>query len=445
MYEVKALNASEEIYLNIVSTEPDAPRITGTIKQGINVIDSFTFTIYPNHPAYNSLHPFSTKITVFNTKTRKYEFVGRVLMTKKRMESSGLISTEVVCESDLGYLNDSITQYGEYHDTSVRDYLQIILDNHNNQVSADKQFQVGIVEVEENLYRYLGYDKTFATIKDKLLDRLGGELRIRYDNGIRYLDYLKEIGKVKTTDIRLAKNLVTIEQEQDPSAIISRLIPLGNKLSDDTEERLTISEANNGINYIDDEEAIAKFGIIVGSQTWDDVSLASNLLTKGKEFQKENNRIKKAHKLSALDLSLIGLDIDSFELGNYHPVINPLMQIDETLRIIEKSIIIESPESSTLTIGDKFLDIKDYQLDAISTAQEVATVKSNVQSVASNVTTLSVELTKTAESLQGANTSIADLTTIVATNIEATNAILVNLNAMNNKLERLTKRLILGV
>ncbi len=366
-------------------------------------------------------------------------------MTKKRMESSGLISTEVVCESELGYLNDSITQYGEYHDTSVRDYLQIILDNHNKQVSADKQFQVGIVEVEENLYRYLSYDKTFATIKDKLLDRLGGELRIRYENGIRYLDYLTEIGEVKTTDIRLAKNLITIEQEQDPSDIISRLIPLGNKIGDDTEERLTISEVNHGINYIDDEEAIAKFGIIVGSETWDDVTLASNLLTKGKEFQKENNRIKKAHKLSALDLSLIGLDIDSFELGNYHPVINPLMQIDETLRIIEKSIIIESPESSTLTIGDKFLDIKDYQLDAISTAQEVATVKSNMQSVASNVTTLSVELTKTAESLQGANTSIADLTTIVGANIDATNAILVNLNAMNNKLERLTKRLILGV
>lgn len=445
MYEVKAINTSEEIYLNIVSAEPNAPRITGTIKQGINVIDSFTFTIYPNHSAYNSIHPFLTKITVFNTKTRKYEFVGRVLMMKKRMESSGLISTEVVCESELGYLNDSITGYGEYHDTSVRDYLQIILDNHNKQVSEDKQFQVGIVEVEENLYRYLGYDKTFTTIKDKLLDRLGGELRVRYDNGIRYLDYLTEVGEVKKTDIRLTKNLITIEQEQDPSDIISRLIPLGNKISDDTEERLTISEVNNGINYIDDEDAIAKFGIIVGSNTWDDVTLATNLLTKGKEFQKENNRIKKAHKLSALDLSLIGLDIDSFELGNYHPVINPLMDIDETLRIIEKAIIIESPEMSTMTIGDKFLDIKDYQVSALSTANDVSKVKINVQTVVTNVTMLSEELTKTAENLQGANTSIADLTTIVATNIEATNAILANLSEINNKLERMTKRLNLGV
>ena len=445
MYEVKAINANKETYLNIVSTEQNAPRICGTIKQGINTIDSFTFTIYPNHKAYSELYPFTTKITVFNVKTKKYEFIGRVLMTSVNMDNQGLLSMNVVCESDLGYLNDSITEYGEYHDTSVRKFLQILIDNHNSQVGEDKRFEVGIVEVEDNLYRYLGYDKTFATIQDKLLDRLGGELRVRYENGIRYLDYLKEIGEIKKTDIRLAKNLITIEQEQYPSAIISRLIPLGNKLGDDTEERLTVASVNNGVNYIDDEEAIAKFGIIVGSETWDDVTLATNLLSKGKDFQKENNRIKKAHKLSALDLSLIDLDIDSFEVGNYHPVINTLMNIDETLRIVDKTILIESPQSSTLTIGDKFVDIKDYQLQNLNTAQKVAVVESNVQSAFKNISTLSVELTNTAESLQGANTSISDLSLIVGANIEATNAILTNMSAMNDKLERINKRLAMGV
>ena len=308
----------------------------------------------------------------------------------------------------------------------------------------DKQFEVGIVEIEVNLYRFLGYEKTFTAIKDKLINRLGGELQIRYENGVRYLDYLNTIGEVKTTDIRLSKNLITIEQEQDPSAIISRLIPLGNKL-DDTDERLTIASVNDGVNYIDDEEAIAKFGIIVGSETWDDVTLATNLLAKGKEFQKENNRIKKAHKLSALDLSLIGLDLDSFEVGSYYPVINDLMGIDETLRIVEKTISIENPQTSTLTIGDKFVDIKDYQLETFSTAQEVATVKSNVQSAFKNISNLSVELTKTAQSLQGANTSISDLAAIVSANIEATNTIITNMSAMNDKLERINKRLTMGV
>lgn len=444
MYEVKAINEGKAIHLNVVSTESDAPRISGTVKQGINVIDSFTFTIYPNHKAYNDLHPFATTIVVFNKKTQKNEFVGRVLLSQPRMDNKGLILKNIICESELGYLNDSLTTYAEYHDISVHDFLKVLIENHNSQVSEDKQFQVGVVEIESNLYRFLGYEKTFAAIKDKLINRLGGELQIRYENGVRYLDYLNAIGGVKTTDIRLSKNLITIEQEQDPSAIISRLIPLGNKL-DDTDERLTIASVNGGVNYIDDEEAIAKFGIIVGSETWDDVTLATNLLAKGKEFQKENNRIKKAHKLSALDLSLIELDLDSFEVGNHHPVINPLMNIDETLRIIEKAISIENPQSSTLTIGDKFIDIKDYQLQAFDAAQEVEVVKSNVQSAFKNISNLSVELTKTAESLQGANTSISDLATIVSANIEATNTIIINMSAMNDKLERINKRLTMGV
>lgn len=444
MYEVRAINEGIKTDLNVVSTEHDSPRINGTVKQGINVINSFTFTIYPNHKGYSALHPFTTKVVVVNTKTQKNEFIGRVLMLKPRMDNNGLISTKVVCESELGYLNDSLTTYAEYHDISVRDFLKILIENHNSQVGEDKYFQVGVVEFESNLYRFLGYEKTFVAIKDKLIDRLGGELQIRYENGVRYLDYLNAIGEVKTTDIRLSKNLITIEQEQDPSAIISRLIPLGNKL-DDTDERLTIASVNGGVNYIDDEEAIAKFGIIVGSETWDDVSLATNLLSKGKEFQKENNRIKKAHKLSALDLSLIELDLDSFEVGNHHPVINPLMNIDETLRIIEKAISIENPQSSTLTIGDKFIDIKDYQLQAFDAAQEVEVVKSNVQSAFKNISTLSVELTKTAQSLQGANTSISDLATIVSANIEATNTIITNMSVINDKLERINKRLTMGV
>ena len=431
-------------YINTVSTSKEASRITGTIKQKINSVDDFTFNILSNNPGFDQLAPLTTKVEVFNTKSKKHEFIGRVLLPSPKMTASGLVYKSVTCESELGYLNDSMTEYGEYHDISVRGLLELLIDNHNSQVDDDKQFEVGIVEIEVNLYRFLGYEKTFTAIKDKLINRLGGELQIRYENGVRYLDYLNTIGEVKTTDIRLSKNLITIEQEQDPSAIISRLIPLGNKL-DDTDERLTIASVNDGVNYIDDEEAIAKFGIIVGSETWDDVTLATNLLTKGKEFQKENNRIKKAHKLSALDLSLIGLDLDSFEVGSYYPVINDLMGIDETLRIVEKTISIENPQTSTLTIGDKFVDIKDYQLETFSTAQEVETVKSNVQSAFKNISNLSVELTKTAQSLQGANTSISDLAAIVSANIEATNTIITNLSAMNDKLERINKRLTMGV
>lgn len=445
MYDVKLINNNIETYINITSTDQNAPRITGSIKQGINVIDSFTFDIYPNNPGYTQINPLKTRVEVENSLTGRIEFIGRVLIAKPSLASTGELKMSVICESELGYLMDSSVTYAEYHDMSVKDYLKKLIDNHNSQVDEEKHFKVGIVDVESNLYRYWGYDKTFDTLKEGLLDKLGGELRVRYENGVRYLDYLTEIGERKETVIQLAKNLVTIEQERDPSEIISRLIPLGAKLSDDTDERLTIADVNDGCIYIDDDEAIETFGVICATKTWDEVTLSTNLIRKGKEFQKENNRIKKSHKIDAVDLALIGLDLDTFEVGNYYPVINPLMDIDEELRVISKTIIIENPESSSLEIGDKFEDIKDYQLQAVKTSDELINVKNTVQTTVRSITAVSTELMKTTEVLQGTNTTMAEVVQVLNANVEATSGILTELESLNKKLERMNKRLALEV
>lgn len=443
MYEVKIINDSNETIINAVSTSSEAPRITGQCKFGINTIDSFTFNILPDNEGYNLIKDLKTLVEVNNIKTNKNEFRGRVLIQTPKMNSSGLLTKSITCESELGYLMDSVQSYGEYHDISVRSFLELIIDNHNKQVSKDKYFTVGEVNVIDNndsLYRYLSYDKTLDTIKDKLIDRLGGELRVRHENGVRYLDYIQTIGEKKDTEIVLARNLITIEQERDPSEIITRLIILGTKL-EDSEERLTVGSINNGLNYIDDEEAIAEFGIIADTVTFDDVNIVENLLNKGKEYLKENNKIKKKHKINALDLSLIGLDIASFEVGNTYRVVNPLMNIDEDLRVIEKTLDINSPQSSSLSIGDKFEDIKDYQLDNIATAKEVKTVKETVQTTVNTLNSVSIELNNTVETLNNTNATIGDLVEVVQANVDATNAIANTLVSINNKLDKLTRRI----
>lgn len=443
MYEVKIINDSNETIINAVSTSSEAPRITGQCKFGINTIDSFTFNILPDNEGYNLIKDLKTLVEVNNIKTDKNEFRGRVLIQTPKMNSSGLLTKSITCESELGYLMDSVQSYGEYHDISVRSFLELIIGNHNKQVSKDKYFTVGEVNVIDNndsLYRYLSYDKTLDTIKDKLIDRLGGELRVRHENGVRYLDYIQTIGEKKDTEIVLARNLITMEQERDPSEIITRLIILGTKL-EDSEERLTVGSINNGLNYIDDEEAIAEFGIIADTVTFDDVNIVENLLNKGKEYLKENNKIKKKHKINALDLSLIGLDIASFEVGNTYRVINPLMNIDEDLRVIEKTLDINSPQSSSLSIGDKFEDIKDYQLDNIATAKEVKSVKETVQTTVNALNSVSIELNNTVEILNNTNENMGNLNEVVKANVDATNAIANTLVSINNKLDKLTRRI----
>lgn len=465
MYDVKLINGEEETHINIASTNKRAPRITGTIHKEINAVDDFSFLISVNNPGIHKINALSTLVEVINTKTNELEFKGRVLLPVPNMDSNGLISMKVTCESELGYLMDSIAMYAEFHDISVRDYLSKLIENHNNQVSADKRFEVGIIEITANLYRFWSYGTTLETIKEDLIDKLGGEIRIRYENNVRYLDYLNEIGSHSNTEIRLAKNLITLEQEQDPTELVTRLIPLGSKL-EDSDERLTIGSINNGLNYIDDTDLISKFGIIVKTETWDDVTEQANLLRKGQEFLKNNNKIKKAHKVSALDLSLIGLDFESFKVGNYHPVINELMGIDEDLRIVAQKIVIESPESSDLTIGDEFVNLKDYQLKADRTQKKLEKVSDTLNGTVNAVTNVTTEVinlngvvTDTVENLGNTNDNLLELTKSIQSINDNTNAALrgieelkknveqisIELNNDRNTLIKIQRRLAMGV
>lgn len=466
MYEVKLINDDKETIINAVSTHIDAPRITGTIKLGINTIDSFTFNIYKNNQGYDLIKSLKTKIEVINTKTNKVEFKGRVLLPKQKMSNLGLFTKTVVCESELGYLMDSTQRYGKYHNVTVREFLEIIIEQHNKQVSEDKQFKVGQVTVTDNndsLYRFIGYEKTFNTIQDKLIDRLGGELRIRYINGVRYLDYLEEIGSVSTTEIRLAKNLVTLEEEKDPTSIITRLVPLGSKKTviDDNgeeteiEERITVAEINNGLDYIDDIEAMGEFGIIEDTVTFDDVNIVENLLRKGQEYLKSNNKIRKSYSITALDLSLIGLDINSIDLYNYYKVSNSLMNIDEELRVIEKTIKIESPEDSTVQVGEKFDDIKKYQLSVSKTANEVKEVQNKLNNtiatvvkVENNVVQIGSSVGEIEDVLIGTNGNVTEivntlniLSNIVLSNTENITEVQGDIVIANEKIETVNQEI----
>lgn len=376
MYLVTLINKDKET--TIYTPFSSGPKsLNAEIKREINIADGFHFEILPDNPGYNSISPLKTLIKVMNLKTGEVEFDGRILMPTESMSDSETFSKSFLCESELGYLYDSTQRHGEYHDITVRDFLIEIINNHNADIAddeIDKKFEVGIVEVDSStgtLYRYLGYESTFETIKDKLLDRLGGELRVRKENGVRYLDYLQSIGERKSTEIRLSKNLKSITKETDPSDIITRLIPLGERIASEDEEatdaseaRLTIESVNNGKDYIDDKEAMAVFGVITRSHVWNDITQPNRLLMSGRQFLNENNRVKIQHQLSALDLSVIGEDPDRFEIGNWHPVINEAMGINEYMRIVRQTIDIINPESNTLTIGDKFLRASDYQKEA---------------------------------------------------------------------------------
>lgn len=389
MYRVTIINGDVETeihspYANELKLE------SGSIKKEINKIDSFDIEFYMNNPAYGKIKPFKTLIKVLNTKTGLYEFEGRALNPDNSMGDDGLHSYSWVCEGELGYLHDSQQKHREFRGTP-KELLKTLLEYHNSQVEDYKRFEIGTVEVTtstDNLYIYTSAEKsTFEEIDDKILDRVGGELQIRKENGIRYLDVLKRVGEDKSTEIRIAKNLKSISQSVDPTEIITRLTPLGTRIesedegaTDASEARLTIEDVNNGIPYIDRADLIDEFGIQGGAMTWDDITLPNRLLSTALNWINNQKVALYQYEISALDLSLIGLDIDYFNAGNSHPVINPVMDIDESLRIIGKTTDINSPQDASLKIGDKFKSLNEYQADANKSARQVIDLRNRVDS-----------------------------------------------------------------
>lgn len=333
----------------------------GKIVKAVNAVDSFTFTIYPDNAGYNKLKPLTTSVTVTDDSTGKDIFIGRVLKCPDSMDEQGLICKSVTCEGRLGWLYDSVQPYAEYKVVGIRTVLSSFLSKHNAQVGTDKRIELGQVTVTaSNNYTYTAnWDKTMNVIADKLIGKFGGEIQLRDKDGKVYIDYLEHIGHGTDTTIELAVNLKTISREVDETAVITRLYPLGAKLTD-SEKRLTIGTVNGGKDYIEDSSLIAKYGVISGPQIWDDVTLASNLLSKGKEYLKSVNRAKVQYQITALDLSRIDKHIEQFELGCWYRVKNSLMGIDEDLRIVGISIALDNPQASQLTFGDRFETLSGF-------------------------------------------------------------------------------------
>ncbi len=367
MYIVEITNGETTTTIHGLKTKLNS----GKIIKGINTIDSFTFTMFPDNPGFSLINEFSTHVTAYNTNKERYDFRGRVLYAETTMDESGKITKTVTCESIFGYLWDSVQTYVDPQNWTVAGLLQHLIDCHNSQVEAYKQFKVGNItqtETNDNIYIGVQRESTWDAIRTKLIDQIGGEIQCRVEEDGIYIDYLERIGEVKSTEIALSVNMKSITREQDPTSYVTRLIPLGCKLTDEngeeTEQRLDItSVTDGGVNYIEDSNAIALYGVHTKIVEWDDITDPALLLLRGQQWMDENNRVNVKYTVTAVDLSLLGLVVDDFGIGNTHPVKNRLIGVDDTARIIKVSIDVCEEVKSSFEVGDNIKSLSDIQRD----------------------------------------------------------------------------------
>lgn len=376
MYLITIKNGSGSMVIH----EPDTSEIKvdgAQISQEKNCFGSLTFDIYPGNPGYSDILPFATLVTVTNTITNAVEFDGRVINVDPSMDSDGMVCKSVTCEDFMAYLCDSQQSYadtthyaGDSGKSGLQEFVDVLLAVHNSKVEDYKKIYRGNVTLQtfdtsDGVTKGISRASTWDNISEKLIDTFGGEMRVRRgSDGKLYLDYAERLGTERATRIELGVNLVDNSSEIDPSAVITRLYPYGAKKTveeeDDegtvteveTEERIDITSANDGVPYIDDVVAIEQYGIIEGVQEWDDVTVPLNLLRKAQEWLGDNNAMPVSHSITAYDLSLIGYEFDSFALFDSYPCYNPLTDTDEVLEIVKRTINISEPGDSSIEMGE---------------------------------------------------------------------------------------------
>ena len=374
-------------------TQIDGDKVSaGRLEQSLSDIGTFEFELMYDHPLYNKIEPITGLVKIINKYDKEVEFYGRVIKPDAGMDSEGLFSKTFVCESVLGYLQDSTQTFQRVPNNGVEDYFRRIIDVHNSQVEPHKRFKIGRVTVlnqSDTPYRYIGYDTTFETIKTYLIGRLGGYIQLRLEDDGMYLDYLKDVGQEMDSPIQVATNIETARRELDLSNLITRLVPLGADLDKDNRdeetgqyvvrERVTINNVNGGKSYIEDAELVKQFGILQRPMDWTEIKDAGILLKRGQQYMQNQKIAISAWSVSVVELYLIDQSFEKFKVGNTHPIDNAPLSGVERLQIIKKVIDVTQPESVDLTIGADSMTLSKFQLQQQEAAKSMEKVLADQQ------------------------------------------------------------------
>ena len=335
------------------------PRLQGyqlvspSLSLELNKTGTFTFTLYPDHPGYGTISKLKSIITV--EKDGAVLFRGRPLSNKEGFYKQ----LDYTCEGELAFLLDSRVRPFEMAG-GVTELFSYLIQQHNEQVEEAKQFKAGQVTVTDpNDYinrSNVTYETTWDILNTRLLGTLGGYLWVRHEADGVYLDYLADFPYTSGQRIVFGENLLDYAQTRSGDEIITALLPLGAKLTDEegktTEERLTITSVNDGKDYVYDQEAVDQYGWILGAQTWDDVTQAGNLKQKALDALNEQVKTVATIEMSAADLSQMDASFDDFRIGQYVFVDSPPHGMDGEKFLVEKmSLRLDDPAQNKLTFG----------------------------------------------------------------------------------------------
>lgn len=381
-----------------------------------------SFTLDADHPNAAALTKLKGVVELRADGVPIYK--GRIRAESQAFDLSRVIETEGL----LACLNDSIIPPFDFPNDFLEDaayvaaaesgnviafFLEWLLAEHNSQVGAAQQIQLGTVTVTDpNNYIARAsseYLMTAEVLKQKITSLLGGYLVADYSGQVTKLHFYADLPLTNTQPVEFGENLLDLSTLLEAADTYTAILPVGAEGL--TLESLPDGEVSPGFykegRIIYSRETETKYsGLrIIRKATWDDVTIASNLQRKAlTQLSTEGITLAQTISAKAADLAgAEGVDFARFMVGRYVELRSTPHNFSAAYPLTELSPDILNPANTSITMGASIKAASDRAL-----SQQVANRE--------QMSLQQLELNKQQEELRElAQTTQSNITTAVQT------------------------------
>ena len=351
-----------------------------TVTAGVDVAGTATITMPQHHPAYNSFTSYRTVVTIYRDDVLLFR--GRALYPSDDFYNR----RKITCEGERGFLRDGVIRPYLYQDGPAAIFADIIA-LYNAQVDEFKRFKVGTVTATDpnNYVRMESESAQLASeVLDKLVGRVGGYIVFTTNTaGERVINWYEDLGYRSSQVIEFGENLLDFARSSSNPEMATVIIPYGAK-DEETGQRVTIESMNNGLDFIQDYDAVALRGVIAAPVYWDDITRPENLLAKAQQYLASSKLMVTSLQLSAVDLSYMDKAIDSFRVGDTVRVRSKPHGVDDDFQLTERAYDLLDPAKDKVTLGKSIATLSGA--DAAGDARSASNLQRAEQNIKAGFT-----------------------------------------------------------
>lgn len=357
---------------------------------------SLKFSLPPTHPMLGRIELLQKRDETVLLDGDDEVFRGRAMRKSVAFD----LTETYECEGNLAYLNDVQLRPYDLADAGMPKtpsaYFNWMIASYNERVDARYRVHVGVNEadrIQGTIYRSSSnLVSVRQELKDKMLDSLGGYVRMRYDGGLWYVDYLADAGEESAQRVEFGVNLTDYMRESSAYERFTAVVPFG----DDGEgghvyiASLPDGEAFDGIrkeaDRLVDERAAEEYGIVERVLECE-AALPANVLANGVDFLR-GNALGDTLVIKAVDRHLVDAGVDRIREGDYLRVVSDPHGVDAYFPCLERTLHVSDPGQDDYTLGTP--------ASALTSAQ------------AQRIASLNAGISKSYEAAQGASQAAKD-------------------------------------